>query len=451
MGRKPRYALLRPGVHPREVWAWAMYDFANSGYTTVVITAIFNAYFVGVVAGNAPWATLAWSLALGVSYALVMVSAPAIGAYADLRSAKKRLLAFATLGCALATAALAWVGPGEFWLAVSLVVVSNFFFGTGENLIAAFLPELARGRAMARLSGWGWGLGYVGGMLTLGLCLGYIHYAQRLGEEATDYVPATMVLTAGIFLAASLPTFLFLRERPTGLAAERRAIVGAYRELQATLRQVGAYTDLFRFLLCIVCYQAGVQAVIALAAVYAQQAMGFDTQTTLLLILVVNVVAALGAVAFGYVQDRIGHKAGVAVTLIGWLLTVLLAWSITDPRSFWLVAHLAGLCLGASQSAGRALVGYLSPLPHRAQFFGLWGLAVKLASILGPITYGAAVWLAAGAHRGAMLSLGCFFLLGLLLLAGVDVSRGRRHAILGARRERDRSLCAEKHSLDRAC
>jgi UMF1 family MFS transporter len=424
---------LNPGVGKVEAWAWAMFDFANSGYTTVVITAVFNAYFVATIAGNADWASLAWTLALALSYALIMLSAPAIGAYADRHQAKKRLLAVTTLGCATATAALGLAGPGELWLAVALVVVSNFFFGTGENLVAAFLPELARGRGLGRLSGWGWGLGYLGGMLTLGACLAYVGHAQALGQGANEFVPVTLLITAGLFLLASLPTFLFLHERSGGASAPaaagradgETAWAAAYRRIWASLREARRFPDLSRFLLCIVFYQAGVQAVIALAAVYAQQAMHFDTRQTIVLILVVNIAAAAGAFAFGHVQDRIGHKRAVAITLAGWLVTVFLAWQATDPGRFWLAANVAGLCLGASQSAGRALVGYLSPRARRAEFFGLWGLAVKLSSILGPVTYGLAAWGSGGNHRLAMLSLGVYFVIGLAVLSSVDVRRGR--------------------------
>jgi UMF1 family MFS transporter len=428
-----------------------MYDFANSGYTTVVITAIFNAYFVASVAGNATWASLAWSAALAVSYALIMLTAPAIGTYADLRLAKKRLLAITTLGCVLGTASLALVGPGEILLGVLLVVVSNYFFGTGENLIAAFLPELARPRGMGRLSGWGWGLGYLGGLLTLAVCLAYVSQAQERGLGADQFVPATLLITASLFLLASLPTFLFLKERGRapgdGRGAEQESMPVArmphpYQRLRQSFAALAGHVDLRRFLACIVFYQAGVQAVIALAAVYAQQAMHFDTQQTILLIMVVNVTAALGALAFGHVQDRIGHKRAVAITLAGWLLTVLLAWQATDASRFWLAANVAGLCLGASQSAGRALVGYLSPPARRAEFFGLWGLAVKLSSILGPVTYGLAVWLSGGDHRLAMLSLGVYFILGLAILLGVDVARGRRRALGGGEPKNDVALGA---------
>ena len=165
---------LNAGVRKREVFGWAMYDFANSGYTTVVLTAVFGAYFVGVVADGADWATLAWTLAISASSLIVMLTMPAIGAYADLKAAKKRLLALSTAGCVLATAALALAGPGDVWLAVAALVLSLTFYSYGESLIAAFLPELARDDFMGRVSGWGWSFGYLGGMLALGLGLAYV-------------------------------------------------------------------------------------------------------------------------------------------------------------------------------------------------------------------------------------------------------------------------------------
>ncbi len=422
---------LELGAGPLEVWAWAMYDFANSGYTTVVLTAIFNAYFVAVVAGNEPWATFAWTATLSLSYALVIVTAPVIGAYADLRANKKRLLLLTTVGCVIGTAALALAGPGNLAIAVVCVVVSNFFFCTGCDLVAAFLPELARGRNLGKVSGWGWSLGYLGGLLTLGVCLAYVSWAQAAGQRAAQFVPVTMLITAALFALASLPTFAILRERAMPQAARAGAspVAAAFGRLADTLRHAARYQDLRRFLVCLVFYQAGVQTVITLAAIYAQQAMGFSVQDTLMLVLVVNVTAALGAFFFGNAQDRIGHVRTIALTLAGWIAMVLIAW-VADARPlFWIAANLAGLCLGASQSAGRALVAYLSPSARRAEFFGLWGLATNLSSILGPITYGAVSWISQGNHRLAMLITGAFFVVGLLILHGVDARRGRRAAL----------------------
>ena len=427
----PRAPNLAPGVRPREVWAWAMYDFANSGYTTVVITAVFSAYFVAEVAQKAPWATFAWTAALSVSYALIMFTGPLLGAYADARAAKKRLLFFTTAGCILFTAALAFVGRGDVALAVACIVASNYFFGSGENLIAAFLPELARGEAMGRISGWGWSLGYVGGLVSLGACLAYVMSAQAAGAPATEFVPGSMLITAAIFALASLPTFLVLRERASPMPA-RALLRSAFARLAETIRHARRYKDLERFLVCVIFYQAGIQTVVALAAIYAEQAMGFTTRETLILVLIVNVTAALGALAFGQVQDRVGHVRMIVITLCGWIGVIVLATAAQGPALFWASANLVGLCLGASQSAARALVGYLSPPGRAGEFFGLWGLAVKLSSIVGPITYGLVTWLTAGDHRLALMLTGLYFVIGIALVLTVDAARGRRVALAAA-------------------
>ncbi|MBI1283569.1 MAG: MFS transporter [Thiobacillus sp.] len=403
-----------------------MYDFANSGYTTVVITAVFSAYFVAVVAGNAEWATFAWTLALSVSYALVMLTAPLIGAWADAHASKKKLLWLTTLGCVGFTALLVFAAPGALVLAISALVLSNYFFGTGENLIAAFLPELARPRALGRVSGWGWSLGYVGGLMSLGVSLAYISWAQGQGQGAAEFVPVAMLITAGIFALASLPTLLMLRERAVPQPGQTAR--SAWVQVRHTLSHLERLPDLKRFLICTVLYQAGTQAVITLAAIYASQVFHFDTQRTIMLVLLVNITAAFGAFLFGHVQDRIGHVRSIALTLLGWIVMVGLAWAAPDERMFWVAANLAGLCMGASQSAGRAMVGLLAPPAQQGEFFGLWGLAVKLASIVGPLTYGAASWVTQGDHRQSLLITGSYFVAGLWVLRGVQAARGHRAA-----------------------
>jgi MFS transporter, UMF1 family len=425
---------LAPGVRPREAVSWAMYDFANSGYTTVVVTAVFNAYFVGVVAAGAPWATFAWTMSLAVSYAATIVLGPLIGTYADLYGRKKRLLVFTTIGCVTFTAALALVGRGDVWLAIVLVALSNLFFSLGENLAGAFLPDIARPEALGRLSGWGWSVGYLGGLVSLGASLAWVSYAQAAGQGSDSFVPVTMLITAAIFALASLPAFLFLRERSAAQPPPTAGAIrwtGAFAQLRASLRSLRGFPDLRRFLWCIVCYQAGVQTVVALAAIYAEQALKFETADTIRLILLVNITAAIGAAVFGQVQDRLGHVRTLVLTLVGWLIAIGLAWASTGPGMFWIAANVVGICLGASQSAGRALVGYFSPAERRAEFYGLWGVAVKLSSILGPVSYGLVSWMSGGDHRLAMLITGAFFLAGLAVLRSVDAARGRAQALAG--------------------
>ena len=424
------------GVRRREVFGWAMYDFANSGYTTVVLTAVFNAYFVGVVAGGAAWSTLAWTSTLAFSSLFVMLLMPAIGAHADLRGAKKRLLALTTAGCVASTAALAWAGPDTLWLAVAAVVLSSFCYAVGESLIAAFLPELSRRESLGRVSGWGWSFGYLGGMLTLGLGLGYVLWAQGQGLPATHFVPVTMLLTAAVYALASLPTFLLLRERaqpqPAGTAGS--SVAESLARLRRTWREARRYEDFAWLMACAVAYQAGISVVVALAAVYAAEVLGFKQVDTMLLIFLVNIAAAAGAFVFGNWQDRIGHRRALALTLAGWIVMTLLAAAATGPALFWVAAVVAGLCMGSSQSAGRAMAGLLSPPDRLAEFYGLWTFAVRLSAIVGPLTYGLVTWVTGGNHRIAIVSTGLFFVVGWILLTRVDVERGARAARQAASR-----------------
>lgn len=420
--------LLNSGVQRREVFGWAMYDFANSGYTTVVLTAVYNAYFVGVIAQGRASATLVWASLLALSNFLVMVLMPPLGAYADARAAKKRLLLMMTLGCVASTIGLGLAGADDIAWAALAVVVSNTCYACGEALIAAFLPELARRDALGRVSGWGWAFGYFGGMLALGLSLAYVLHAQALGLPAAEFVPVTMYITAAVYLLAAVPTFVLLHERavPTGVAGGDE--LSSWRRLLNSWQQARAFPDFIRFLACGVSYQAGIAVVIALAAVYAEQTLGFKQAEVMALVFLVNIASAVGAFAFGYFEDRIGHQRALAFTLVGWLAMTLLAYAADTALLFWVAAVLAGLCMGSSQSCGRALVGVLTPPARLAEFYGLWAFATRLAAIIGPICYGLVTLLTDGNHRLAILGTGAFFALGCLLLARVDLARGQSAA-----------------------
>ena len=305
---------------------------------------------------------------------------------------------------------------------------------TGENLIAAFRPEIAPPEQMGRISALGWAVGYIGGVLVLGIGLAYLFWARGQGHDAVQYVPVTLVVVAVIFVLAALPTFLWLRERavPSDFSPGKLGLYFSegWRRVASTLRHARHYRDLFRFLLTLVLYHSGIATVVVLAAVYAQEEMGFDQTDTIVLILLVNVTAAIGAFAFGRVQDRFGSVPTLAVTLMVWIVAVMLAYLATEPFLFWVAANLVGIAMGSSQSAGRALIGQFTPPARTAEFFGLWGLAVKLAAIVGPISYGAISYLSGGNHRLAILSTMGFFVVGLFSLWGINEQRGR-----GAARE----------------
>jgi MFS transporter, UMF1 family len=406
-----------------------MFDFANSGYTTVVLTAIFNAYFVGVIAadvGNGG-ATLLWTLAMTVTNILVLTSAPVLGAVADFSAHKKRFLFLTTTGCVMFTALLAFVGPGDVAAAMVLVVIATFMFASGENFIAAFLPEIAAPQDMGRISGYGWSLGYVGGLLVLGICLAVITQAQARGAGAAEYVPIVMGITAAAFALAALPTFFWLRERAVAqpLPPDCGYTAVGFARVRDTFAHARHFRDLFRFLVALAVYYCGIHTVIVLAAVYAQEVMGFGMKENILLILVVNVTAAAGALGFGLIQDRLGSLRTLMVTLVLWMVALGAAYLVQERGGFWVVANLVGLALGSSQSAGRALVGQFSPPERSAEFFGLWGLAGKLAAAIGPLVYGLVTYATQGNHRLALLTTCVFFAVGLVLVCTVNEARGR--------------------------
>ena len=422
---------LNPGVKKREVFGWAMYDFANSGYTTVVLTAVFAAYFVGGIAKGAEWATFAWTAALSISYAIVMIVMPGLGAYADMHARKKRLLIISTALCVVATAALAFAGPGSVVLAFALIVISNTFYSFGESLTASFLPELARPEALGKVSGWGRSFGYFGGMLALGISLGYVIWAGKQGISADQFVPVTMLITAGIYGAAALVTFQLLNERavPQPLAQQTSGLKASLVQLGETFRQAKRYHDFMSLLLCAVFYQGGVTVTITLAAIYAEQVIGFVQAETMVLIFALNFAAAAGAFGCGYLQDRIGHKMTLGLTLVAWIATCVIAALTTTNGGFWYAAALAGISMGSSQSVGRAMAGMFAPPKQLGEFYGLWTFATRLASIIGPLSYGVITWATGGNQRIAIASTAILFAAGLVVLQRIDVQRGRAAAV----------------------
>ena len=409
---------LKAGVSAREVWSWAAFDFANSGYTTVVLTAVFNAYFGGVICGEASWATLLWTSIIAASNILAIVCMPLIGAATDLKANKKFWTVLMSLLCIVGTVGLAFTGSGTVWLAVIMVIISNFAYNIGETLNSAFLPEIADDKSIGKVSGWGWSFGYCGGLLTLGLSLAVVLFMQSKGAGAEDYVPYTMLITAFVFFVAALPLALWLKERaqPRTQAAFWTLVKQSQASLIETFKSLPRHKNFAWLVASGLSFQGGIAVVVTLAAVYADQAMGFTPDETILLVLLVNITAAIGAFAFGYVEDRIGHKNALIVTLFIWIAMVGVAYFAQTKPVFWIAANLAGIAMGSSQSAGRALVGVLAPAEDRAAFYSFWNMALWVANIIGPMTYGYITWLTDNDQRLALLCTGLFFVVGLILL-----------------------------------
>ena len=234
------------------------------------------------------------------------------------------------------------------------------------------------------------------------------------------------------FAMAALPLFLFVKERAEPRAHEKlpfgKLALESLRDVGRTMKSLGRFCDFGLLAFCGFCYQSGVSVVITLSAVYAAEVMGFTTEDTILMVFLVNITAAAGAFAFGYVQDRIGHKRALALTLCVWLAMIVTAALAETRALFWVAANLAGLAMGSSQSAGRAMVAVLAPAGRLAQFYSFWNMALWLSVIVGPVTYGAVTWATGNNQRLAIIVVGFFFVFGLLALIPVNLKRGAQLA-----------------------
>ncbi len=413
-------------IDRREVFGWAMFDFANSSFTTVIVTALFPVYFTKVVAPG-PTGDWYYSVAGALALLVVILISPLLGALADFSAGKKKFLLASYLACVVFTALLWFVGPGDVVLGMVLFAIAKVFFSTGENLVAAFLPDIAPPEDMGKVSGFAWSLGFLGGIACLMMCRPYTAGLTDAAQaDTTRMIP---LVVAGFFLVAGIPTFLFVKQRGTArplLHGETYLGVGMQR-LSETVKHVRQLKQLSRFLLVFTAYNAGLSVVVYFTSIYAEAELGFTPDEIMTFFLVINLVAAAGAFGFGVLQDKIGARKAINLTLILWMIGILMAWASTEKSTFWVVGVIAGLALGATQSGSRALVGEFSPPSRSAEFFGFWGLFWKLSEAIGPLAFG---FLSASmGRRPAILATLGFFVVGFLGMLFVDEEAGREEAV----------------------
>lgn len=428
----------------REIFGWAMFDFANSSYTTVIVTVVFSVIFPRLVVGDGPDYALGnflWSLALSVSYGLVVLTAPILGAMMDFRAAKKRFLFGSYALTVLATALLYFVSPGAIWVGMLLVIVSNYGFAVGESFTSSFLPDLGPTEHLGRISGFAWGLGYVGGIACTWLVLTLIG-PQTL--ENFERLRLVGPLTAAFFMLAAIPTFLFLKERGTAQALPPgESLLGVgFRRLLATARSLRGFRDLSIFFVAFFFSMAGLSIVISFSFIYGDQVIRWSAKSQMLMFVITNLTATIGAVGFGFLQERWGNLRTFNLTLGFWVLAIagiyatptiaarlnaLLGTHWSAEQVFLGMGSLAGLCIGATQSASRTLVAVFSPDRKSAEFFGFWGLFGKLASIFGLLSLG--LLQAKLGLKPSILLCSLFFFVAMLLTLLVREQRGRAAAL----------------------
>ena len=419
-----------PPVERREIVAWAMYDFAHSAFGTLVLTFIFSAYYARVIAPDPIEGAIWWTRAVNASAITTALIMPVVGAIGDFGGLKKRFLLIATAICVVLTASLFRMGPGDAWIAALTFIGASVAYESLQSLANAFLPEISTRENMGRISGLGWGLGYIGGVLCLVPALGMV--SGWLPEEGGLNVRATNLLAAGWLLVFSIPTFLFLRERQS----RRRASFATYvrmgfGRIADTARDLARYRQAVRLLIARLVYNDGLATAFAMAAIFAGAEFGMQTADLLVLGIVVNATAGASAIGFGFVQDRIGGKRTIAITLVLLMVATALAFFAQTIGVFWAAAVLLGLMVGPNQAASRALLGSFVPASKQGELFGFYAFSGRLSSVLGPLSYGLILG-ATGSHRWAIASIVVFLAAGLILLTRVDEQEGAALAAEGA-------------------
>ena len=409
----------------RAIWSWCLYDWANSAFTTLVVTFIYSAYFTAAFADDPGRGTALWSRGITASALVIAALAPIAGALAD-RGGRRRYLILCSLICVAATAALTFVRPDQanaVAVALGVFVVANVAFELGLVFYNAFLPAVAAPERIGRVSGYGWGLGYVGGLLALVAALVvFVPETPPFGIPTAGgfNLRATNLLVAGWFLLFSIPAFVWLRDESA--AAGRLDVGRAFRDLAATVRHLRRYRQVGLFLLARLFYNDGLVTIFAFGGIYAVGTFGFGFEDLVTFGIVINVGAGLGALAFGFVDDRIGGKATVGLSVAALAAATLLAAVAQTRTAFWAAAVLVGIFAGPNQSASRSLMARFVPAKHESEFFGFFAFSGKVTSFLGPALLG--VLSDVYSQRVGVASLLVFFLAGGLILRRVDEREG---------------------------
>lgn len=410
-----------------QIFIWTLFDFANTSYSIVVVTFLFAVYFKKEIAFGKPIGDLYWSLATGISMLITAIISPILGAIADYSAGKKRFLLFFTSLCIVSTALLYFLEPGMITASIILFVFANVGFEAGLVFYDSFLPEITTPKNYGRVSGYGFAMGYLGSFASLLISYPFI---------VNNQIKQTFPVSALFFLIFALPLFLFLKDRDKKNVPNYNFIKIGFSRVFDTIKHLKSYKNLSLFLLSFFFYIEGVNTVIYFSGNYANTTLHFEMIELILFFLIVQTTAVLGSILFGILADSIGQKRTLVISLYIWLFTILLAFFTgsedaflirytkevfntdaftIEKYSFYFVGLLAGSVMGATQSTSRSFLSKLIPIEKKTEFFGFFSFFGKSSAILGPIVFGVVSYLT-NSQIFAILSIGLFFIVGLIIL-----------------------------------
>ncbi len=418
----------------RGKFGWCLYDWANSAFATTILAAILPLYFAEIIVPEQGvkvafmgfkgylGATSLWGYASGLTSFFILISAPALGGIADRTNKRKTFLMVFCYSGALLTVLLFFSGPGDIFYTLLLFCLAHYFFIGGNVFYDSFLPYLAKGKDMDRLSGQGYALGYLGGGLILALSILFIQFGPEIGVPKEMSIRIALA-SAGIWWALfATISFLWFRETK-GFHYESRTIYravldGVQKTWEAT-RMIARHKDILIFLLAYMIYNDGVQTVIKMAAIYGKDELHLSTGTLLGTLLMVQFAGIGGALLMSRISQRFGTRQTIMGALLVWLCLTIFAYTITSALEYWILGFIISLILGGTQALSRSFYGGIIPKDQSAQYFGYFSVFAKFSAIWGPILF-AFIRQVTGTARLSVLSLSLFFLVGWILLWFVE-------------------------------
>ncbi len=429
----------------RDRWAWYVYDFGNSAYAAVVLLAVYSAYFKGQVVGGAEGSRL-WGISVGIAMLVVALVSPVLGAIADFSGAKKRFLFVFTVMACCFTGLLFFVEQGDIFKGMLFFILAEIGYRAAQVFYNSLLPEITTPEDMGRVSGTGWAIGSAGGIVCLFIILPLILLAPRHLGVAKDFVVRlSFLITASFFFLSSLPIFIGLRERskPQPLPQGQNYLAVGFRRLIATVKTAKHFREFVKFVVAFLIYNDGVIMALNFASIIGAVLFGMSETALIIFVIIVQLTNVVGAYVFGHLVDRLGGKNTLIFSIAAMITAIILMFFAQTQLFFYFIGALAGFAMAGIQSVSRTMVGMLCPAGQSAEFYGFFAVAGRTSSFIGPTIYG---WIAAevafwyqdmgiaphlaeqAGQRFAILSIGAFLLVGLLILSFVDERQGREAA-----------------------
>ncbi|MEO8232046.1 MAG: MFS transporter [Ignavibacteriota bacterium] len=406
----------------KKIFIWTLFDFANTAFSVIIVTVIYSKYFSNFVADGRKWI---WGLAISLSMVIAALLSPPLGAIADVSRNRKRFLLIFTLLSVVCTALMFFVQKGDVILGFLLFVFANLGFEAGIVFYDAFLPNLTEKKNFGRVSGYGFAMGYVGALVVLLIVM--VLLPPQSDPNYYLYIRISFVVAAAFFFIFSIPLFLFIKEPIIEEPHKKDLIKNGIKKSVKTFKSIFFHSNhpsIKRFLFSFFLYNDGIITIIAFASIFAANALKMTDEQVIYFFVIVQSTAVLGSFIFGIISDRIGPKKTITITLFIWIAVIIGTFFITTIFEFYIVGLMAGISIGSSQSSSRSLMALLTPKDREAEFFGFYdGLFGKSSAIVGPLFYGIMADLSN--ERFAALSIGVFFIAGLIILQKVEVPEFR--------------------------